>query len=207
AALDGASKRRLTSLASELGILDSWEVAARHGDAERRNFAAECFGLLAREESVPRLRKMLDDHSPVVRGTAFRSILRTPEDSEVLQLLGRIGEHPYLVRVFAAGELRNRALAIDLPSLSGWLNQQDSGGLIGLLNIVEGWRRPLPPESIFALLEHPDPRARGAATRLAPVSLAETAAERRTLDALQSEDDLIRRAGLAAAAQLSLVSA
>jgi hypothetical protein len=207
AAVEGVTKSRLTVLASELGILHSWEVRARHGDAEGRQFAAECFGLLAREESAPRLRGMLDDNSPVVRGTAFRSILRTAEDSEVSQLLHRIGEHPYLVRVFAAGELRNRALAIDLPSLSRSLNQQDSANLIGMLNIVEGWRRPLPPESILALLEHHDPRARSAAIRLAPVSLAGAAAVRWTLDALQSEDDLIRRAGLAGAAQLSLASA
>jgi len=75
------------------------------------------------------------------------------------------------------------------------------------LNILEAWRRPLPPESMAALIEHHDPRARSSAIRLAPFSVPGAAAERWTLDALQSEDDLIRKAGLTAAAQLRLASA
>ena len=207
AAVEGESKLRLTVLASELGILDAWESRARKGNDERRGFAAEDFGLLSREESVPRLLKMLDDSSAQVRSTAFRCLLHTAGEAEVVRLLNRIGEHPFLLRVFAAGELRNRNLVFDLPSLSATIRQEDSSGLVGLLNILEAWRRPLPPESILALLEHHDPRARSAAIRLAPISMPGEAAGRWALEALQSGDDLIRKAGLAAAAQLSLASA
>ena len=72
---------------------------------------------------------------------------------------------------------------------------------------MQAWRRPLPPEILPSLLEHPHPQARSAAVRLAPVSLPHRLAERWAIEALESEDDVVRQAGLAAAAQLRLAEA
>ena len=94
-----------------LGIVEQWSVRARSRDAERRAVAAECFGLLDPDVGSFQLRKMLDDSSPHVRGVALRSILRTASEREATQLLDRLAELPNLVRVFVAGELRDRVLA------------------------------------------------------------------------------------------------
>lgn len=206
-AVSGESQRRLTKLAAELGILEYWSRRARSRDAERRALAAECFALVAPEAGAEKLRKMLDDPSPHVRGVAFRSVLKTADAEELAGLLHRTAELPHLVRVFVAGELRHRNLALDPETLSERIGAENSSALLALLKLVEAWGRPLPPESMGMLVEHRDPQARSVAVRLAPVSAPRPAAEQWALDALRSDDDSVRRAGLAAAAQLRLTPA
>jgi hypothetical protein len=207
ATVSGECKTRLSRLAVSLGIVEQWSVRASSRDAERRAVAAECFGLLDPEVGAVQLRMMLDDSSPHVRGVALRSVLRSASELEATLLLDRVAELPNLVRVFVAGELRDRMLSLDVQMLCGKIFSDDSSGLVALLNIMQAWRRPLPPEILPSLLEHPHPQARSAAVRLAPVSLPHGLAEKWALEALESEDDVVRQAGLAAAAQLRLAEA